>query len=111
MRSPDAAWVSRSRLAGLSSEQRKRFLPLCPDFLVELVSPSDRLSAVQEKMSEWLENGCGLGWMLHPGPNAVYVYRPGREVEILSQPTHVTGEGPVAGFTLDLTAIWNPDWD
>jgi Uma2 family endonuclease len=111
MRSPDAAWVLRSRLAGVSSEQRKRFLPLCPDFLVELTSPSDRLPAVQEKMNEWMANGCQLGWLLHPGPNVVYIYRPGREFEMLAQPTHVTGEGPVAGFTLDLTAIWNPDWD
>jgi len=111
MRSRDAAWVSRSRLAGLSSEQRERFLPLCPDFLIELTSPSDRLPAVQTKMEEWMANGCQLGWLLHPGPNAVYIYRPGREVEILDQPTHVSGDGPIPGFTLDLTAIWNPDWD
>ena len=95
----------------LPSPHRQALLPLCPDFLVELTSPSDRLPTVEEKMSEWMENGCQLGWLLHPGPNAVYIYRPGSEVEILSQATHITGEGPVAGFTLDLTAIWNPDWD
>ena len=111
MRSPDAAWVLRSRLADLSQEARRRFLPLCPDFLIELTSPSDRLPDVQAKMREWMQNGCQLGWILHTENKTVHIYRPGHEVEIVVEPAHVAGEGPVAGFTLDLAAIWNPDWD
>lgn len=111
MRSPDVSWVLRSRLASFSKEERRRFLPLCPDFLVELTSPSDRLPAVQEKMNEWMANGCQLGWILNTAQKSVHIYRAGREVEILNQPTQVPGDGPMAGFTLDLNAIWNPDWD
>ncbi len=111
MRSPDAAWVSKARWADIPKETRRRFLPLCPDFLMELTSPSDRLPAVQKKMSEWMTAGCQLAWILHPPRKAVYIYRPGREVEILEEPTHVAGEGPVQGFTLDLDSIWNPGWD
>ena len=62
-------------------------------------------------MREWMANGCQLGWLLHVDGKAVHIYRPGRDVEILEEPAHVSGEGPVAGFTLDLAAIWNPDWD
>jgi Uma2 family endonuclease len=111
MRSPDAAWVLRSRWVELSKETRRRFVPLCPEFLVELTSPSDRLPAVQRKMSEWMAEGCQLGWIIHPPLKTVHVYRPGCEVEILEEPTQVVGEGPVAGFTLDMASIWNPDLD
>ena len=111
MRSPDAAWVSKARWTDIPKETRRRFLPLCPDFLMELTSPSDRLPAVQKKMSEWMTAGCQLAWILHPPQKAVYIYRPGRELEILEEPTQVAGEGPVQGFTLDLDSIWNPGWD
>ena len=111
MRSPDVAWVLKSWLLGLPKETRRRFLPVCPVFLIELTSPSDRLPEIQAKMRDWMANRCQLGWLLHVDGKAVHIYRPGREVEILEEPAQVFGEGPVAGFTLDLTAIWNPDWD
>ena len=110
MRSPDAAWVDRSRLAELSEEAKERFLPLCPEFVVELTSPSDRLPSVREKMREWMDNGCQLGWLLHASARTALIYRAGREVETIVAPTQLNGEGPVAGFTLDLAAIWNPGW-
>ena len=108
-RSPDAAWVLRSRLAGLTREQKRRFLPLCPDFVVELTSPSDRLSKVEEKMREWMSNGARLGWILDADNRRVHVYR-AEGVEMLDGPAAVAGEGPVEGFVLDLAGIWDPGW-
>ena len=108
-RSPDASWVERSRLAALTREQKRKFVPLCPDFVVELTSPSDRLAQVQAKMREWIENGARLGWLLDADNRTAYVYRPGREPEKLLGPTEIAGEGPVAGFVLDLKEIWDPD--
>lgn len=108
-RSPDASWVARSRVAGLSREQKRKFPPLCPDFVVELTSPSDRLSRVQKKMREWMDNGAQLGWLLDADNRTAYVYRPGQEPERLAAPERLEGEGPVAGFVLDLAAIWEPN--
>src|SRR5258706_3564234 len=82
-RSPDAAWVRRARLASLTSAQKKKFLPLCPDFIIELRSPSDNLKTVQEKMQEYIENGTQLGFLLDPQERRVYLYRPGAPVVCL----------------------------
>jgi len=109
IRSPDASWVSRSRLARLPRKEKRRFLPLCPDFVVELTSPSDRLRKVQEKMREWMANGAALGWILDADRRRAHIYRPGG-VEILNRPDRLAGEGPVRGFVLKLSAIWNPGW-
>jgi Uma2 family endonuclease len=109
IRSPDACWVSNARLAGLTREQKRRFAPVCPEFVVELTSPTDRLSKVQEKMQEWLENGAQLGWILHVDAEEVHIYRPGREVEVRRRPERVAGESPVQGFVLDLTEFWTLD--
>ena len=108
-RSPDASWVLKSRLAVLTREQKRRFLPLCPDFVVELTSPSDRLSKVQEKMQEWMSNGAALGWILDADNQQVHVYR-SDGVEILDSPDRVAGDAPVKGFILDLAGIWDPAW-
>jgi Uma2 family endonuclease len=105
-RSPDAAWVTRSRLATLTEEQKEKFLPLCPNFVIELRSPSDRLKAVQEKMQEYLDNGAQLGWVIDPSERRVYVYRPGAAMECLDNPTTVSGDPELPGFVLDLTHIW-----
>ena len=109
IRSPDAAWVLKSRLAKLTREQRRRFAPLCPDFVVELTSPSDRLSKVQEKMREWMANGAQLGWILHTDGEEVHIYR-SSGIEILKRPDQVSGEGPVEGFVLELVEFWEPNW-
>src|SRR6185369_227819 len=87
MRSPDAAWVERSRTVALSEEQKEIFLPLCPDFVIELKSPSDRLSELQEKMVEWIANGCELGWLIDPSKRKVHVYSGSGEVQVLNHPT------------------------
>ena len=108
-RSPDASWVLRSRLATLTAEQKKKFPPLCPDFVVELRSPSDRLARVQAKMREWIDNNAKLGWLIDPTTHTVYVYRPDQTTERLVDPDRVEGEPPVDSFVLEMAVIWNPD--
>jgi Uma2 family endonuclease len=106
MRAPDAAWVRRERLAGLTAEQRERFLPLCPDFVIELRSPSDSLPVLREKMEEYVENGARLGWLLDAPARRCYVYRPGGETEQLNEAAELSGEPELPGFSLDLDLVW-----
>ena len=108
IRSPDASWVLRSRLAALSDEDKNRFIPLCPDFVVELRSTTDRLSVVQAKMAEYIANGARLGWLIDPINRRVYVYRPNAPVEVLDAPDMLSAEPELAGFALNLTPIWEP---
>ncbi len=107
-RSPDAAWVTRERVAALTPEQREGFLPLCPDFVVELRSRSDSLAELQEKMTEFIHNGARLGWLIDAETQTVYVYRPEAEVAVLEHPTELAGDPELPGFVLDLTEIWTP---
>ena len=109
-RSPDTAWVKRSRLAALTQEQKKKFLPLCPDFVIELRSASDSLKTIQEKMQEYLANGARLGWLLDPFDRRVYVYRPGVVVECLENLTSISGDPELPGFMFDLTHIWEENF-
>jgi Uma2 family endonuclease len=106
LRSPDAAWVKNERLEPIPSEQRKRYLPLCPDFVIELRSPTDRLSVVSEKMREYIENGTKLGWLIDPEEKKVYVYRPGEEEREIKEPEEISGSPTLPGFTLDLREMW-----
>jgi Uma2 family endonuclease len=108
-RSPDAAWVRRSHLAGLTEEQKQKFLPLCPDFVIELRSPTDNLQAVLDKMQEYLDNGAQLGWLLDPLTRRVHVYLPQRPPEILDAPNTLSADPLLPGFVLDLRKIWEPD--
>jgi Uma2 family endonuclease len=108
-RSPDAAWVRRSRLTGLTKEQKQKFLPLCPDFAIELRSPTANLRAVLDKMQEYLDNGAQLGWLLDPLTRRVHVYRPQRSPEILEAPITVSADPLLPSFVLDLRKIWEPD--
>lgn len=108
MRSPDVAWVKRARLATLTPDQKQKFLPLCPDFVIELRSPSDSLSALQDKMEEYMANGAQLGWLIDPEAKRVSVYRPQRQVERLENPTMLVGDPILPGFMLDLQEIWHP---
>ncbi len=105
-RSPDAAWVKRSRLAALTPEQRKKFLPLCPDFAIELRSASDSVSDLQDKMQEYIDNGAQLGWLIDPQRKRVYVYRPNSPVECLENPSTLSGEPVLPGLVLELKEIW-----
>ena len=106
VRSPDAAWVEKGRLEGLSTEERRRFLPLCPDFVVELRSESDSLYAVQEKMREYAACGARLGWLIDPSEQRVEVYRHGQPVEVLVGTSAVSGEPVLPKFALELANIW-----
>jgi Uma2 family endonuclease len=105
-RSPDASWVKRERLEALNPDPA-RFLPMAPDFAVELRSASDSLQTLQQKMQEYIENGVRLGWLLDPQNQRVEIYRPGQEVEVLQSPTSLSGEDVLPGFMLDLTQILN----
>ena len=105
-RSPDAAWISHARLATLTEDQQEKFLPLCPDFLIEIRSRTDRLVTLQRKMQEYLDNGAQLGWLLVPQVRRVYVYRPYQPVEILENPETLAGDPLLPGFVLDLREIW-----
>jgi len=105
--SPDAAWVSNRRLSQLSKEQRRKFPPVCPEFIVEVMSPSDRLKAAQKKMEEWIRAGVELGWLIDGDERTVYVYRAGQAgAETQTGILKIAGEGPVGGFELDLADIW-----
>jgi Uma2 family endonuclease len=106
-RSPDLAWVKRERWEGLTPEQRKVFAPLCPDFVLELRSPSDALEYVQAKMQEYLDNGARLGWLIDPIERKVYIYRPQAPVECLDNPQAISGEPVLPGFVLELGRVWN----
>jgi Uma2 family endonuclease len=105
-RSPDASWVLRSRWDALTPEQRKKFPPLCPDFVAELRSPTDTLEPLQEKMAEYLANGARLGWLLDPEERKVYIYRPDTRVDCLENPSQLTGDPVLPGFVLDLIRVW-----
>jgi Uma2 family endonuclease len=105
-RSPDAAWVRQDRWDALTSEQKRRFPPLAPDFVIELRSPSDDLLTLRAKMQEYRENGVQLGWLLNPMDQQVEIYRQGQEVEVLQSPSQLSGEDILPGFVLELAAIW-----
>ncbi|MCH2243438.1 MAG: Uma2 family endonuclease [Crocosphaera sp.] len=105
-RSPDASWIPLKKWNNLTPQQRQKFLPLCPDFVIELRSPSDSLKTLQNKMKEYLENGTKLGWLINPKAKQVEIYRQGKEVEILDNPTTLSGEDVLPDFVLDLELIW-----
>jgi len=106
-RSPDVSWIKMERWNALTPEQRKRFLPLCPDFVIELVSESDDLADTQAKMREYIANGLRLGWLINPKNKQVEIYRPNQEIEILESPTSLSGEDVLPGFILDLQPIFS----
>ena len=103
---PAASWILNDRIARLDKDEKKRFPHLCPDFVVELRSPSDRLPKLQAKMQQWIDNGAQLGWLIDADRRTIHVYRPGRDPEELVGLDYIIGEGPVEGFRLELQAIW-----
>jgi Uma2 family endonuclease len=105
-RSPDAAWVELSRWEALTPEQRKKFPPLAPDFVIELRSVTDRLPPLQEKMEEYRSNGVRLGLLIDPKNNQVEIYRPGKELEICESPTSIDCSEIMPGFILYMSSIW-----
>ncbi|MGK7884602.1 MAG: Uma2 family endonuclease [Crocosphaera sp.] len=105
-RSPDASWITLDRWNNLTLKQRQKFLPLCPDFVIELRSPSDSLKTLQEKMQEYIENGTKLAWLINRKDKQVEIYRQNKQVEILDNPTTLSGENILPNFVLDLELIW-----
>jgi len=106
-RSPDASWIKLERWNALSAEQQKRFAPICPDFVVELKSPSDNLQTLKEKMEEYMnEPGIQLGWLIDRKQRKVYIYRPGLPEECLDNPASVSDELVLPGFILNMSKVW-----
>lgn len=106
VRSPDASWIKRERLEALTKAERQKFAHVCPDFVIELRSKTDRLKNVQAKMREYMENGARLGFLIDPRAKRVHVYRPGAAAEILKDPEIVSGDPVLPGFRLDLGEVW-----
>ena len=105
-RSPDASWIPLTKWDELTAEQKQRFLPLCPDFAIEILSPSDRIAKTQQKMQEYLDNGMLLGWLIDRQQQQVEIYRQGKKVEILDAPNSLSGENVLSKFVLDLQPVW-----
>jgi Uma2 family endonuclease len=105
-RMPDVSWVRNERWNALSDEQKQQFPPLCPDFVIELRSPSDRLKTLQEKMEEYMINGAQLGWLIDPFEKKIHLYRAGAAVEIRDDPQEISGEPLLPGFMIDVQALW-----
>lgn len=105
-RSPDASWIRRERWDALTKEQQERIGPFCPDFVVEIRSPSDRLPVLQEKMQEYIDNGTSLSWLIDPLDKRVYVYRPGHSVVELDDPEQLSGDPELPGFVLHVRELW-----
>ena len=106
IRSPDASWVQADRWNRLSAEEKASFAPICPDFAIELRSASDRLSDLQDKMQEYIENGVSLGWLIDRQNRTVYIYRPDRSPEVLDNPEEAIGDPELPGFRLPMAKIW-----
>jgi Uma2 family endonuclease len=106
-RSPDLSWIRNERWDSLTPQQQEEFPPLCPDFVVELRSRTDRLTTLQEKMEEYIANGVQLGWLIDPLERKVHIYRPGAAAEVLDDPKEVSGEPLLKGFVLDVQALWD----
>jgi len=105
-RSPDAAWIPLEKWQALTPQQKERFLPLSPDFVIELMSPSDSLETARKKMQEYLDNGTRLGWLINRKTREVEIYRQGKAVEILTNPESLSGESILPEFSLDLTPVY-----
>lgn len=106
MRSPDVSWIAKEKWEAITPEQQSRFAPICPDFVIELMSPSDSLSLTQAKMQEYQDNGTRLGWLINRKDRQVEIYRIGQPVEVLEFPNTLSGEEVLPEFVLDLTLIW-----
>jgi len=106
MRAPDASWISLKRWNALTRAQQQSYAPICPEFVIEVRSNSDRLINLEAKMEMWIANGAELAWLIDPERKTVAIYRPGDQPELLHDPTSVQGTAPVAGFELILSRIW-----
>ena len=106
-RAPDVSWVRNERWEALTEKQQEQFPPLCPDFVVELRSPTDRLKTLIKKMEEYIANGAQLAWLIDPVERKVHIYRPGAPVEVIDDAKQVSGEPLLKGFVLDVQPLWD----
>ena len=106
VRSPDVSWVELSRWNSLNDKQKRGFAPINPDFVIELLSPTDNISETQRKMMEYMDCGVKLGWLINPDTKEVEIYRHGRDKEILSNPSNMSGEDILPGLNVDLSEIF-----
>ncbi len=106
-RSPDVSWIESSRWNSLPKAQRRKFAPIDPDFVIELMSPTDDLTELQQKMMEYIDCGVKLGWLICPDEKQVEVYRNGQDKEVLDNPQSLCGENILPGLTVDLSEIFN----
>jgi Uma2 family endonuclease len=106
VRAADAAWVSLHRWNALPREQQQGYAPICPEFVIEVRSKTDRLTTLQEKMEMWIANGAEVAWLIDPERRVVEIHRPGDSPEVLHEPSSVQGTGPVAGFELVMARVW-----
>lgn len=106
-RAPDTAWITNERWNAIPPDQRKKFAPICPDFILELASESDDLDTLRQKMQEYIENGCRLGWLIIPKMQQVEIYRIDGSTEILQSPVTLSGENVLPGFTLSTISQTN----
>ena len=105
-RSPDIAWIKQDRWQALTPAQREQFPPIAPDFVLELLSPSDSLPTTQTKMQEYIDNGVNLGWLINRKNRTVEIYRPNQSVQLLTNPTQLSDPDILPGFTLNLSSLW-----
>ncbi len=105
-RSPDVSWIKQERWDALTPEQKQKFPPISPDFVLELMSPTDSLKDTQDKMQEYMNNQVKLGWLINRKTRRVEIYRQGQEIEVLESPTQLSGEDILPGFVLNLQTVW-----
>jgi Uma2 family endonuclease len=110
IRSPDVSWVKKSRLLTLTPEQKQKFLPLCPDFVIELRSASDSLKTLQNKMQEYMVNGASLGWLIDPQAKQVFVFQSQQSMISLDNPDFLTADELLTGFRLNMQKVWNVEF-
>lgn len=109
MRSPDAAWMTLAKWQGLTEDEKESFAPVCPDFVLELKSKTDRLTDLQEKMESWIANGAQLGWLVVLEEETVYIYQPEQAVRQHSDfSTPLSGDPVLPGFELDFSKLKLP---
>ena len=106
IRAPDISWIKREKLGNVTASPKRGFASICPDFVVELRSHTDRLPTLLNKMEEYMENGALLGWLIDPKRRRVYVYRVGEDMVVLEDPTVVSGDPLLPGFELRMEEIW-----
>lgn len=107
-RSPDVSWITKACWEALTPQEKEKFVPLCPDFVLELLSPTDPIARTRQKMAEYMDNGCRLGWLINRKAKQVEIYRPDTPPEILDAPQHLSGETVLQGFVLDLSQMMTP---